>query len=730
MKRKASPAPSDADHVLRSLLFMQAVTTGDVDKVRKMVKYGYVKDLDAKLGVSSRSALTMATDAGNVDMVRALLELGADVNAKEHPPGRQLLTRAVDRGHEEVVKVLAAAGADLRSIECVDAFIRWVKRGPCDYDDDGATVKSMVSTFIDLGMHVNAMGTAGVHALTAAVANDDEAMTRLLLQKGADVNALNADGYTALMRAVNDEHERLVRILLEGGADVNSRSDAGDTALMFAVETGNNVLVRMLIDAGADVNALDYGGFTALMFDECQDETKRILLDAGAIRYDEPRPALDHYGADHPRDKCLKSSLHLKVLHGNVNEVCLTLASNPHLVNKNIHRGLKTETPLISASLAGDVAMVKELINHGADVNKVSDWMVGDSPLICACAGGHTATVSALLLAGANVNAKTKQDGKTALMYAIQERSESVVRLLLHGGADVNARDEFGSTALHIAAGKAGYDSMVRLLIASGADVNARDKNGETALFSAASCLRESNLRALIAANGNVNDINGTGVTPLMEVVGTGYTHPEAHPGAHREVLRLLLASGADVNAQDDSGMTALMHFVSNEDYNFDPETMFVFDMLLTHNVGSLDVNARDNSGCTALMMAARDVNACCITALINAGADVNLRDEYGCTALMIAVENGDLGDEYDDVAREISETLVKAGALPYQNAVIYQENVRAQPAPALAPAPVETPMQKSLLACMSVLDEHASDIPEGAYLAITRELQNVYRAR
>jgi len=51
-------------------------------------------------------------------------------------------------------------------------------------------------------------------------------------------------------------------------------------------------------------------------------------------------------------------------------------------------------------------------------------------------------------------------------------------------------------------------------------------------------------------------------------------------------------------------------------------------------------------------------------------------------------------------------------------------------PAPALAPAPVETPMQKRLLACMSVLDEHASDIPEGAYLAITRELQNVYRAR
>jgi uncharacterized protein len=574
------------------------------------------------------------------------------------------------------------------------------------------------------------MGTAGVHALTAAVANDDEdeAMTRLLLQKGADVNALNADGLTALMGAVNNKRKHLVRILLESGADVNARSDAGETALMFAVETGNDVLVRMLIDAGADVNALDNAGFTALMFDECHDETKRILLDAGAIRYDEPRPALDYFGADHPWTKRLKRRFHLMVLHGNVDEVRLTLASNPHLVDKTIQRGLKIETPLISASIAGDVAMVNELISHGADVNKDLDWIVGDSPLIYACAGGHTATVAALLLAGADVNDKTKKDGTTALMYAILQRSESVVRLLLRGGADVNARDVVGSTALHIAAEKAGHDSMVRLLIASGADVNARDNSGETALFTAASCLRESNLRALIAANGKVNDINGTGETPLMQVAGTGYTHPEAHPGTHREVLRLLLASGADVNAQDENGMNALMHFVSSEYYDFDPETMFVFDMLLTHNAGSLDVNARDHSGCTALMMAARDVNTCCITALINAGADVNLRDEYGCTALMIAVENDDLGDEYDDVVREISETLVKAGALPYQNAVIYQENVRAQRAP--APAPVETPMQKRLLACMSVLDEHASHIPEGAYLAITRELQNVYRAR
>ena len=724
MKRKASPATSDADRMRRVVSFINVTPMRHVDKVWKMMHVGDVKELNSPS--VQGAALMMATDEGNVEIVRDLLELGADVNSRVNPLRRQVLARAVEGGQEEVVKVLVAAGANLRSIECVDAFIRLVRRDFYDCENKRTSAMSMVGTLIDAGLNVDTMGTAGVLALTVAAANDDEAMTRLLLDKGADVDALNADGYTALMRAVNENREHMVQFVLECGADVNARSDAGETALILAGATDNGVLVEMLIDAGADVNALDDAGLTALMRDDCEDEPKRILLDAGAIQYDKPRPALDHSGSVHPLTTRSQRSFHLNVLRGNVDEVRLTLASNPDHVNKKIQRGLTVETPLISASIAGDVAMVKELISHGADVDLENDWLDGDSPLIYACAGGHTATVAALLLAGADVDAKTKR-GTTALIYAIQVRSESVVRLLLRGGADVNARDKDGDTALHIAAEKAGHDSMVRLLIANGADVNARDKSGETALFKAASCLRESNLRALIAANGKVNDINDTGVTPLMQVTDLSYHRLDAHPGAHPEVLRLLLASGADVNAQDNDGMTALMHFVNDEHH--DPETMYTFDMLLAQNGGSLDVNAKANSGMTALMFAARDLNTSCVTALINAGANVNLRDEYGRTALVHAVEY-DRDDDSDDYIREVSEILLKAGALPYQNAVVYQENVRAQRAPAPAPTPVETPMQKSLLAYMSVPDEHASHIPEGTYLALTRELQNIYRGR
>jgi ankyrin repeat protein len=729
MKRKASPATSDADRMRRVVSFINVTPMRHVDKVWKMMHVGDVKELNSPS--VQGAALMMATDEGNVEIVRDLLELGADVNSRVNPLRRQVLARAVEGGQEEVVKVLVAAGANLRSIECVDAFIRLVRRDFYDCENKRTSAMSMVGTLIDAGLNVDTMGTAGVLALTVAAANDDEAMTRLLLDKGADVDALNADGYTALMRAVNENREHMVQFVLECGADVNARSDAGETALILAGATDNGVLVEMLIDAGADVNALDDAGLTALMRDDCEDEPKRILLDAGAIQYDKPRPALDHSGSVHPLTTRSQRSFHLNVLHGNVDEVRQMLILSPSLVDEPILRGPTVETPLISASIAGDIAMVKELINHGANVNLVFE---GSAALIHACVGGYTATVAALLLAGADVNAGTI-DGTTALMYAIQVRSESIVRVLLHGGADVNARDGDGATALHIAAEKAGHDSMVRLLIANGADVNARDQSGETALFKAARFLRELNLRALIAANGRVNDSNNTGVTPLMQVVGLGYTRPEVHPDTHPEVVHLLLASGADVNAQDHDGMTALMHFVNGE-YHY-LESMYTFDLLLTHDGGSLDVNARANSGMTALMIAARDLNTSCVTALINAGADVNLTDENVRTALMHALEYGEHVDDKEDETSEIIDKLIKAGALPYYAAAAARENVlaqerlaRAERAPAPAPAPVETPMQKSLLAYMSVLDEHASHIPEGTYLALTRELQNIYRGR
>jgi hypothetical protein len=119
-------------------------------------------------------------------------------------------------------------------------------------------------------------------------------------------------------------------------------------------------------------------------------------------------------------------------------------------------------TPLISATMPGDVEIVKMLIDRGADVNaKEND---GGTALMSAATGGFATIVKILLAHGADVNAQHK-NGVTALMCAIGNVSNSIeiVKDLLAAGADVNLKTKSGHTALTDAK-ETGDQEIIRLL--------------------------------------------------------------------------------------------------------------------------------------------------------------------------------------------------------------------------------------------------------------------------
>ena len=94
-------------------------------------------------------------------------------------------------------------------------------------------------------------------------------------------------------------------------------------------------------------------------------------------------------------------------------------------------------SPLLHAAEKGDVATLRQLLDHGADINAPSSWE--RTPLMGAALSDHLACMKLLLDRGADINA-TSSYGYTALIWAVQYGSAECVKLLLDRGAKIDQR--------------------------------------------------------------------------------------------------------------------------------------------------------------------------------------------------------------------------------------------------------------------------------------------------
>ena len=202
------------------------------------------------------TALMIAAENGHADVVKELLEKGANVNL-ENKQGFTALILAAQEGHTGVVTELLTKGADVNKTNkrkmtalMLAAF-------------EGHT--GTVTKLLEKGADVHLSDTDGFTALILAASNGVAAVVSALLEKGADVNLSDTNG-TALMYAAREGHKDVVTELLAKGADVDKATKEGLTALMAAAENGHTAVVTKLLGAkGINVNKTTTDGWTALM---------------------------------------------------------------------------------------------------------------------------------------------------------------------------------------------------------------------------------------------------------------------------------------------------------------------------------------------------------------------------------------------------------------------------------------------------------------------------------
>ena len=108
-------------------------------------------------------------------------------------------------------------------------------------------------------------------------------------------------------------------------------------------------------------------------------------------------------------------------------------------------RTAQDESPLMMASLKGQLDLVRKLVDRGADVNKP-----GWAPLHYAATNGHLKIMELLLDENAYIDAASP-NGTTPLMMAAHYGSPAAVKLLLEAGADPTIRNQLGLTAIDFA---------------------------------------------------------------------------------------------------------------------------------------------------------------------------------------------------------------------------------------------------------------------------------------
>jgi ankyrin repeat protein len=257
-------------------------------------------------------------------------------------------------------------------------------------------------------------------------------------------------GMTPLLYAARDGQTESAKLLLANGADLEIREANGMTPLLMALLNNQLDVAYLLVDHGADINAEDFYGRSPLF------------------------AAVDYRNLDMNSD----------------------LEDDPQ------DNGVDRE-PIL--------AMIKTLLDHGADVNaRTKEWppekkwlyslndvawvdMTGQTPFIRASAAGDIAAMQMLLDYGADPHITT-YEGTTALMaaagvnwtvaqtYTVSEEALlEAVKLNLALGADVNAANSMGLTPL-LGAANRGANHIISHLAAQGAKLDARDAVGRTAI--------------------------------------------------------------------------------------------------------------------------------------------------------------------------------------------------------------------------------------------------------
>ena len=295
-------------------------------------------------------------------------------------------------------------------------------------------------------------------ALQRAAGRGHESLTRLLLEEGAEVNAALEGEVPPLYRAAELGRDRIVKVLLEYGATTGIKDKTKRTAIFPAAQRNHRIPLSLLLEAGADVNAKDEDGQNLMLCLASEKSDKALKWGSEIIQI-----LLQTDLNLEERDKDGRTALLWAAATGKETLAKLLLSGrirNNADIDATNNRG-KTALHLAVESKSNRLALVKVLLEHGANVHAQSDG--GWTALHNAAEKGYDDVASLLLQWKADVNATTS-NGMTPLHWSARNGHMNAVNVLLQQHDIRRDRKDSVEETPMLGAAQNGHIDIVRLL--------------------------------------------------------------------------------------------------------------------------------------------------------------------------------------------------------------------------------------------------------------------------
>jgi len=276
----------------------------------------------------------------------------------------------------------------------------------------------------------------------ASASRNDVSFLKIMVSNGADLNRAyeKYNLSTPLHIAAEYGSKEVVQYLGEIGVDLDVFNGSSLSPLMIAVFKGNYEVANILLELGAKINIKNKVNYSGLFL-----ATANGYLDA-----------IDFFlknKADMYTTGGFHGDMAMHIYIGNMlnNNIAIDINVIKLYLENGYDPNYKDEYGyqlIHSLAMQNNVEVVKLLEKYDIDYNAIADLEI--TPLWISGMSNSLETLSYLIGKGARIDYKIS-NGKTILMWAVQNNQTDLVKRLVELGASLSCKDIEGKTAIDYA---------------------------------------------------------------------------------------------------------------------------------------------------------------------------------------------------------------------------------------------------------------------------------------